>query len=61
MNDTATIVAIVTVIGCLVLATRSSALRNAGARHVVRLALIWVAIIFALMALVRLVGVRIAS
>ena len=56
----ATIVAMVTVIGCLILATRSSALRNAGAPRIVKLALIWVAIIFALMALIRFTGVRIA-
>lgn len=60
MNTMATIVSIITAIGCLILATRSSALRNLGTGRTIRLALIWVAIIIGLVATIQFTGLRVA-
>ncbi|SFG03495.1 hypothetical protein SAMN05518801_10617 [Novosphingobium sp. CF614] len=59
MNQAATIVSIITVIGCLVLATRSAALRGLGMARAFRLALIWAAIILGLVLAIQLTGLRI--
>lgn len=55
------IVSIISVIGCLILATRSSAVRNLGMGRSVRLALIWVAIIVGLVLVIQFAGLRIGQ
>lgn len=61
MNAMATIVTIIVVIGCLVLATRSSALRDLGAAGTFRLALIWLVIILGLVATIQLIGLKVGK
>lgn len=57
----ATIVTIIAVIGCLILATRSSALRNLGTAGTFGLALIWLVIILGLVATIQFVGLRVGK
>lgn len=61
MNVTAMIVSIISVIGCLILATRSSALRQLGTKRMVVYALMWGAIIVALVLVIEVAGLRIAQ
>lgn len=52
------IVAIITVIGSLVLVTRNSGLARLGAVRIIRLALIWAAIILSVVLLIQAFGIR---
>ena len=54
------IVAVISVIASLVLVARSSALRRADAAGLLRLGLIWGAIILALVIVIRFTGLRVA-
>jgi hypothetical protein len=52
----ATIASIITVVACLFLVTRGSALRKLGTSGLIRLALIWGAIILGLTLLIEIIG-----
>ncbi|GGB98337.1 hypothetical protein GCM10011494_16040 [Novosphingobium endophyticum] len=56
MNTAATIVSIIAVLGALILATSSAQFRNLGMSRMLRLALIWGAIIIGLVLVVQLTG-----
>lgn len=56
---TATIVSIIAVLGALILATRNARFRNLGISRMVRLALVWLAIILGLLLVIQLTGIRI--
>lgn len=58
MNQTGIIVSIVSVLACLFLATRHSGFRSLGKARVLRLALIWTAIILGLAAVLAISGLR---
>lgn len=57
--QTGTIVSIIAVIACLILATRSAPFRNLGMSGTVKYALIWVAIIVGLVMIIQVSGFRI--
>lgn len=59
MSITAAIVSLVAVIGALVLATSSSQFRSLGAARIIRLALIWAAIIVGLVLVIQVTGLRV--
>lgn len=59
MSTTGMIVSIIAVLGALVLATSNARFREAGRRKLIRLALIWVAIICGLVVIVELAGFRV--
>lgn len=59
MSTAATIVSLVAVIGALILATSNARFRNLGAGRMIRLALIWIAIIVGLVLVIQLTGLRI--
>lgn len=59
MNTTASIVSLIAVLGALVLATRNSKFRDLGARRMLRLALIWGALIIGLVLVIQLTGLRV--
>lgn len=61
MNTAATIVSIIAVLGALILATSSAQFRNLGMSRMLRLALIWGAIIVVLVLVVQLTGLRLAQ
>lgn len=61
MTSAATIVALITLIGSLVLVSRSSALARVNRAGLVRLALIWGAIILGVVLLIQVTGLRLAS
>jgi len=61
MNQTAMIVSLISIVGCLVLAFRSSNIRSLGGGQAMRLALIWAAIIIGMVLIVQLTGLRIGS
>lgn len=56
---TAMIVSIIAVLGALILATNSSQFRNLGIGRMIRLALIWTAIIVGLVIVIQFTGFRI--
>lgn len=56
---TATIVSIIAVLGALILATHNARFRNLGISRMVRLALVWLAIILGLLLVIQLTGIRI--
>lgn len=56
-----TIVGVISVIGCLILATRSSSFRNLGLSRTLQYALIWAAIIIGLVVLIQVTGFRIQN
>lgn len=58
MSTTAAIVSVIAVIGALILATSSSQFRNLGTGRMIRLALIWAAIIAGLVLAIQLSGLR---
>jgi hypothetical protein len=60
MNGTAMIVSIISVIGALILVTSRSQFRNLGMKRMLRLALIWAAIIVGMVLLIQVSGFRIA-
>lgn len=59
MNTTASIVSLIAVLGALVLATRNSKFRDLDARRMLRLALIWGALIIGLVLAIQLTGLRV--
>ncbi|AIT78962.1 hypothetical protein [Novosphingobium pentaromativorans] len=59
MNTTAMIVSIISVLGALILVTSNARFRELGARRMIRLGLIWVAIIVGLMLIIDVTGLRI--
>lgn len=61
MTSAATIVALITLIGSLVLVSRSSALAHVNRAGLVRLALIWGVIVVGLVLLIQVTGLRLAS
>ncbi len=61
MISGATIVSIITVVACLFLVARGSALRRLGAAGMIKLALIWGAIILGLMLLIEVVGLSVSQ
>lgn len=54
------IVSVIAVIGSLILVTRGAGLSRMGTARIVRLALIWAAIILGLMLLIDVLGLRLA-
>jgi hypothetical protein len=61
MSMTATIVSIIAVLGALILATNNAQFRNLSKGRMIRLALIWAAIIVGLVLVVEMTGLRISQ
>lgn len=61
MSHGATIVSIIAVCACLILASRSSVLRRLGTRRAIGLAVIWAAIIAGLALVIHVAGIRVAG
>jgi hypothetical protein len=59
MSLTATIVSLISTIGCLILARRSSAFRQLGMNRTITYAVIWGAIILGLVMVLRMTGLRV--
>lgn len=59
MNTTATIVSIIAVLGSLLLVSRHSGFREMGSAKMIRIALVWVAIILGLFLVFQFAGLRI--
>jgi hypothetical protein len=59
MNQTAMIVSMIAIVGCLVLALRNSEIRSLSGMRALRLAAIWAAIIMGLALIIQVSGFRI--
>lgn len=59
MSQTAMIMSVISLIGCLILVTRNSQLRSLGTGKTMRLVAIWAAIIVGLVLVIQLSGFRI--
>ncbi|AXB76677.1 hypothetical protein [Novosphingobium sp. P6W] len=59
MSQTAMIMSVISLIGCLILVTRNSQLRSLGTGKTMRLVAIWAVIIVGLVLVIQLSGFRI--
>ena len=61
MITTGSVVSIVAVLACLLLVSRNSGFRTMGSARVIRLALIWAAIILGLVIIIDIAGLELAG
>ncbi|WP_285021998.1 hypothetical protein [Novosphingobium sp. fls2-241-R2A-195] len=61
MTLTAMIVSMISIVGCLVLASRNPQIRGLGGGQALRLAAIWAAVIISLVLVIQWSGLRITS